>query len=818
MRNYKIFVQVVISVLFLVLLTVRPAMSQVDTSSIPTNLNTKQLSNEQVKLLMQKALNSGMSPDQIEAVARANGMSQAEIDKLKTRAEIMGAIKSSNKNGSTQRVLPSQNTHYPLPLSQRLPKTLTTNKAGEHVFGYSLFTNKELTFEPGVNIATPKNYQLGPGDILNIDVWGASEHNYQEIVSSGGNIIIPKVGPVFISGLTVSQATAKIKKYLSKIYEGLDKGNTFMALSLGGIRSIRVNIVGEVILPGTYDLSSLSSVFNALYAAGGPSEDGSLRDVKIIRNNKVVANLDFYKFLTQGILPGNMRLQDQDIVFVSPYHERVRIKGQVKRNMYFDMKPGETLKNLIYYAGGFTGKAYTQRIKVIRKTPQEKKILVVSSNEEDTMQLKNGDVVLVDSILNRFQNRVEITGAVMRPGAFSLDSSKTLRALIHNADGLREDAYKKRISVYRLRQDLVRKAIPVDLTKLLHSKLMFPLQKNDSVHIPSVFDIREKSYVAIHGQVARPGVYPFTENIRLEDLIIQAGGILESGFMARINVARRITDTLANKNYNQLSQTFQFSVGRNGELPDSAQNFKLRPFDQVFIRKAPTYTPQQLVSIEGEVKYPGKYSIRDRNERISDIIRQAGNLTSQAYLKGASLIRKKTSLLLHQKALKSVYASTNPEKSKILSTNNKYNVIGLDLAEILKKPGSSADLVVQPGDSIQILRKSQTVTVSGAVYRSNVIPYVKGMLLQQYISRAGGFTKDASRRNVYVVYANGSVKKTSKFLFLKDYPQINPGAEIIVPKKSHGTGKFRTTSVIGLSSALASLGLVIVTLVKTIHP
>lgn len=817
MRNYKIFVQVVIAGLFLMLLTVTPMMAQVDTGTNTAPINTEQLSNEQVKLLMQKALDSGMSPDQLEALARARGMSQAEIDKLKTRAEILSAVKSgNNSSGSNQRIIPRQNTNYPTPLSQRLAEM--PQKGNDRIFGYSLFTNKELTFDPGVNIATPKSYQLGPGDILNIDVWGASQQSYQEIVSPGGKIIIPKVGPIFVSGLTIDQATVKIRNYLSRIYAGLDHGNTFMEISLGGIRSIRVNIVGEVTLPGTYDLSSLASVFNALYAAGGPASDGSLRDVKIIRNNKTVATLDFYEFLTKGILSGNMRLQDQDIVFVSPYQDRVEIKGQVKRNMFFDMKPGETLKDLIYYAGGFTGKAYTQRIKIIRKTPQEKKILVVSSYEEDTVKLKNGDVIQVDSILNRFENRVQITGAVMRPGAFSLDSSRTLRKLIHNASGLREDAYKNRISVYRLRKDLVREAIPVDLSKLLSSNLTFPLQKNDSVHIPSVFDIREKSFVQIHGQVARPGVYPFTDNIRLEDLIIQAGGILESASMARINIARRIRDTLASENNNQLSQTFQFSIEKYGEMPDSVKNFRLYPFDQVFVRKSPSYTPQLLVSIDGEVNFPGKYSIRDRNERISDIIRQAGNLTSQAYLQGASLIRQKTSLLLHQKAIEAVYATNNPEKNKIVTSNDKYNVIGIDLGKILKDPGSSADLIVQPGDSIQILKRSQTVTVSGAVYRPNVIPYVKGMSLQDYISNAGGFSRDASRRNVYVIYANGSVKKTSKFLFFKDYPPISPGAEIIVPLKSRNMGRLPAASAIGLSSALASLALVVITIIKTIHP
>ncbi|MBN2615554.1 MAG: SLBB domain-containing protein [Bacteroidales bacterium] len=816
MYNYKIFLRFAAAGVILLLLSVVSLQAQ-ETGTGLTNINTEKLTTEQIKILMQKALQSGMTPDQIEALARARGIPQSEIDKIKTQAEIMNAVKSGTGNdGAAQKIIPMQKTNYPEPISKRLNMAL--KKRSERIFGYSLFTNKELTFDPGINIATPKNYQLGPGDILNIDVWGASQNSYQEIVSPGGKIIIPKIGPVFVSGLTVGQATTKVRNYLSKIYAGLKRGNTFMELSLGGIRSIRVNILGEVTLPGTYDISSLSSVFNAMYAAGGPAPDGSLRDVKIIRGNKTVASLDFYEFLTKGILPGNMRLQDQDIVFVSPYKDRVEIKGQVKRNMFFDMKPGETLKDLIGYAGGFTGKAFTQRIKIIRSTPQEKKILVVNTDEMDTVKLQNGDVIQVDSVLNRYENRVQITGAVMRPGAFSIDSSSTLRALIHHASGLREDAYQNRISVYRLKKDMVRELIPVDLKKLWASDNSFALQKNDSIHIPSVFDIKENSFIEIHGQVARPGAYPYTDNIRLQDLIIQAGGILESASMARINIARRVKDTVAVTNTNQISRTYQFSIKKNGILPDSVKNFKLSPFDQVFVRKSPTYMPQMLVSIEGEVKYPGKYSIQDRNERISDIIQQAGFLTSQAYLKGASLIRKKTSLLLHEKAIETVYKASNSENKKIIASNDKYDVIGIDLEKILSKPGSAADLVVQPGDSIQILRKSQTVTVSGSVYRPNVVPYVEGMTLGQYISSAGGFTKDASRGDVYVVYANGSVKKTSKFLFVRGYPPIGPGAQIIVPMKSRRPGRLPAATAIGLSSSLASLALVIVTLIKTIHP
>ncbi len=818
MRNCKIFLQVIFLGLVIFLLPAIHTQAQITTNTNLGSVKSEQLSDEQIKLLMQKAMNSGMSPEQIEALARAKGLPQAEIDRIKSRAEMFNAIKSVGDStaNTSHRVIPLQNTKYAVTAGKRLPdKRVGPITGSNRVFGFSLFTNKELTFNPGLNIATPENYQVGPGDIINIDVWGASQKSYQEIVSPEGKIIIPKVGPVFVSGLSIEEATAKLKKYLSKIYSGLTKGNAFMELSLAGVRSISVNMVGEVTLPGTYNLSSLASVFNAMYAAGGAADDGSLRNVKIIRNNKTVATLDFYNFLLNGVLPGNMRLQDQDIVFVSPYTVRVEIKGQVKRsNMFFDMKPEETLKNLIHFAGGYTSKAYTGQIKIFRKTATERKILVVDAAQQDTTVLKDGDVVVVDSVLDRFENRVQITGAVMRPGEFALGKAMTLRQLLHYADGLRQDAYQKRITVYRLKKDLIRETVSLNLSHLLKSDSTFLLQREDSVHIPSVFDIHEKSYLQIEGQVANPGVYPYTENIRLGDLIIQAGGMLESASLAHIDIARRVRDTISGKFTNKLSRTFKFMIGKDRNLADSARNFILSPFDHVFVRKSYSYSPQKLVSITGEVNFPGKYSIQNRNERVSDLIRQAGNPTPQAFLKGASLIRKRKTYLLHQKAIQTVNAANDARKNTIITSSSGFNVIGLNLEKILGHPGSAADLVLRAGDSLRILRKSQTVEVQGAVYRPNVIPFVEGMTLKQYASNAGGFTKDAIKRNIYVIYANGSVKKTSCFLGIKSYPKIEPGSEIIVPLKPKKNTRMSAATAISLTTALASLTLLIVSIVN----
>ena len=720
------------------------------------SVKSEQLTDEQLRKGIQKALESGMTPTEIEAMARAKGMSPTEIQKLKARMEkLYGSgsntnSKSGNQNGSdsefnkdgSQSSMGNEKAgfnyktiDYPNYFEARSKNGTPT--IDERNFGFSLFTNNDLTFEPSTNIATPKNYQLGPDDGLVIDIWGASQANYEQTITADGNIIIPNVGPIFLNGLTVEEATRKIRRELGKIYSGLSQGNTFVKVSLGIIRSIKVNIVGDVTLPGTYNLSSLASVFNAMYAAGGPSSNGSLRSIKIIRGNKTVADLDFYEFLLKGEQPHNMRLQDQDVIFVAPYINRVEITGQVKRNKLFDIKSNETLKDLIFFAGGFTGNAYTQRIKIFRKTGKENRVLDIASDQQGTTKLQNGDLIQVDSVLNRYENRVIINGAVMRPGIFAIDSVSTLKQLIKKADGLREDVFKNRVSVFRLRSDFTREVIPIDLTQLMNSNLDFPLQREDSVSIPAISDIREKYLVTIEGEIARPGAYPFAVNTRVEDLVIQAGGLLESASMAHLEIARRIKDEQSTSTNNQLAQTFQFTISKDLKLSDSATQFVLQPFDQVFIRRSPTYMPQLLVSIEGEVTFPGRYSITSRTERISDLIKRAGNITSEAYLKGASLVRQfSEGQKLHEKALETISNMKDSTKAGVLH-RAKYNTIGVDLEKIINNPGSPSDLFLQQGDSLRILKQSQTIQVTGAVYNPNTIPFINGMRLNQYVFERG---------------------------------------------------------------------------------
>ena len=708
------------------------------------------------------------------------------------------------------------------------------------IFGFSLFTNQDLTFEPSINIPTPKNYILGPTDDLIIDIWGASQATYRQKITPEGSILIPNLGPIYLSGMTIEEATGKITKELSAIFAGLRSGNSFIKVSLGSVRSIKVNLVGEISMPGTYTLSSLATVFNALYVANGPSENGSLRDVKVIRNNKPVAELDLYDFLLKGEQKDDIRLEDGDVVFIAPYQRRVDISGQIKRPGLFDMKSTESLKDLIYFAGGFTSKAYTQRIKIIRKTGKELKFLDIPTADQDTFRLSNGDEVKIDPILSTFENRVAIKGAVYRPGYFALDSTNTLKKLIRHAGGLKEEAFTNRILLFRLKDNFIPEVIPVDLSLLLPGNKDIFLQKDDSVFIPFFTDISEKDSVQIEGEVRKPGKFKYRSNMMAEDLIIQAGGFLESASFARMEIARRITNNMALTTGSQVVEIFQFPISKELKLADSVSKFLLKPFDMVFIRRSPGYGIQCLVSVEGEVLFPGKYSISRKKERISDLIQRAGNVTPEAYIRGASLMRKlsaadslnrlqtlgrllmagDTSILIKDRSNNEISFEINPENivnlkatlgAPQLSTGSKQQrlkllgqlimngdtaihfkntggnemVLGINLDYILRHPGSDRDLYIQENDVIRIPRETQTITISGALVYPTVVPFIYGKRAKAYINRAGGFSENAKTSKTYVIHANGSVSKTSRgWFFSNKYPRVEPGATIVVPEKN----------------------------------
>jgi len=772
-----------------------------------SKIKVDDLTDDQIKAIVQKAELSGMTESEIEIAAKAKGMSDSEILKFKKR---LAELKISTNNNKTS-VERNRDTNIEKDSTDK-----KENPLAKKIFGFSLFTNTNLSFEPSTNIATPLNYQLGPGDKLIIDIWGASQETYEQKVTAEGYIIISNLGPIYVNGMTIEQATAKIKKEISNIYAGLYSGNTFLKVTLGSVRSIKVNIVGDAELPGTYTISSLSTALNAIYAAGGPSENGCLRNIKIIRNNLVVAELDFYEFLLKGELPKNMRLQDEDIIFIPTYENRVEIKGAVKRNFLFDLKTSENLKDLIYYAGGFTDKAYNENIKISRKTGKQYKVFDISKLEQDTFKLKNGDVIAIDTVLQKYENRVRIEGAVNRPGEFAINNSLSLWELIEKAGGLREDAFKNRVIINRTQDDLSLKVIPVIVTDSIKLKSIL-LQKEDIVSVASIFDIQEEYVLNIEGEVKVPGKYPYAENTSIEDLIIKAGGFLESASLAKIEVSRRIKDNQSTSYNEKIAEIFQFQITQDLKVSDSASKFELMPFDNIYIRKSPGYTEQKMVQLEGEVLFPGFYSISSKSERISDIIARSGGITPEAYVKGTRLIRQiSSSKQLQLKDIEKLKERVNDTLPIDEHTINKTETtISIDLERILKKAGSKYDLFLEKGDVVKIPKEPQTVGLSGALLYPVVVRYMKGYGVRKYISSSGGFSDDAKPSKIYVVNISGSVKRTSRFLFIKNYPKVEPGAEIVVPQKTEKKG-MSTTEAIGFGTAMSSLALIIITIVNAL--
>ena len=659
---------------------------------------------------------------------------------------------------------------------------------------------------------------MGPSDELIIDVWGASQQTYQQKISPEGSIVISNVGPIYLTVMTIKEATCKIKNELSNIYAGLRGAspNTFLKVSIGNVRSIKINIVGEVYMPGTYTLPSLATVFNALYAAGGPSLNGTLRNVRVVRNGKTIAEVDFYDFMLKGEQKDNISLQDQDVVFINPYENRVEVKGEVKRPLMYDMNCKETLKNLIYFTGGYTGKAYSQQIKIFRKTSRENKVVDVSITQMDTFKMANGDEVMVDSILNRFENRIEIKGAVYRPGVFSLGDSITLKQLIYKAEGLRGDAFKNRAAIYRTKEDLTMEVIPVDLAALLNNSVKdILLQREDLIVVPSIFDIKEEYSLHIEGEVRKPGTYFYIANTSVEDLILQSGGLLESASFARLEIARRIKNSMAENTSPQVAEIYQFQISQDLKLTEADSKFTLKPFDQVFIRRSPGYMTQALVKVEGEVAFPGSYSIANKSERVSDLVKRAGGLTPEAYVKGARLVRKlPVDEQMRAKALKRLRAQLK-DSVKIDYTQENESAIGINLDEILANPQSAYDLFLQEGDLLKIPKELQTVRLSGEVLYPVIVRFKAGKGLKSYVSSAGGFGPEAKKSMTYIIYANGSIDRTHKVLFFNSFPKVEPGAEIVVPRKPERKG-LTTGEAVGISSALATMGLVIVSLINAL--
>ncbi|MBR0041751.1 MAG: SLBB domain-containing protein, partial [Bacteroides sp.] len=677
------------------------------------------------------------------------------------------------------------------------------------IFGHNIFTAENLTFEPNSNIATPTNYRLGPGDEVIIDIWGNSQDLIRQTISPEGTIQVNTLGPLYLNGRTVKEATNYLKQKLATIY-----ADSQINLSLGDTRSIQVNVMGEVKFPGTYMISSFSSVFHALYSAGGVNDIGSLRSIKVMRNGKVFANLDVYNFIMQGKFKDDIRLQDGDVVLVDPYESLIQITGKVKRPMFYEMKPTETVSTLLDYAGGFTGDAYKKAVRIVRKSGREYQIYNVDEIDFSVFRLADGDVLSVDSILQRFENRVEIRGAVYREGLYQLNGTvNTVKQLIKKAEGVRGDAFLNRAILDREREDLTHEIIPIDVKGLLNGIVAdIPLQKNDVLYIPSIHDLKEEQTLTIHGEVAFPGTYAYSDNMSIEDIIIQAGGLLETASAVKIEIARRVKDPKSTSFSTIIGQTYSFDLKDGFLIGDKANNFSLQPFDEVYVRKSPAYFAQQNVTISGEVMFDGVYSLQQKNERLSDVVSRAGGVTPDAYVKGARLVRQMNEEERRRQADVLRMARSGEEKDSIsiekLDMGTTY-AVGIDLEKALENPGSDYDLVLREGDQLYIPEYVNTVKISGSVMYPNTVLYKDGKKLKHYVNLAGGYGADAKKSKAYVIYMNGTVAKLSKY----KSSLIQPGCEIVIPSKPESK-KMSVAEVMSIGTTSASLATMIASMVN----
>ena len=690
------------------------------------------------------------------------------------------------------------------------------------VFGRDIFNKQNLTFQPSTNMATPANYLLGPGDQVVIDVWGASQQKFVETISPDGNITIEGVGLVRLGGLSVSKARSVLQSRLGQRYSDCQ-----FNLSVGDIRTIQVQVAGEVNMPGTYSLSSLSSAFNALYAAGGINDNGTLRDIKVYRSGRMIASVDVYDYLINGNSSGDVRLQDNDVIVVGAYDCLVNVTGKIKRPMWYEMKSSETVKQLMAYSGGYTGDAYTDKIRVTRKAGSEYSVYTVEEFDMASFHLKDLDEVQVDSVRPRYSNMVEVRGAVRHAGKFQLGGKiQTVRELLLAADGLSEDAYQERAVMHREKDDLTLEMVGVNLKDLLEGTVAdIPLKNNDLLFIPSRTEMLGDRKLTVHGEVLYPGVYPFADNTTIQDLILQSGGITEAASLARVDVFRRVRDVNAVTDNKQSAESFTFSLDETYALVQDT-TFYLKPFDEVYIRKSPAYQPQQNVSVRGQVNFAGQYSMTSKDYRLTDLIKAAGGFTQLAYVPGARLIRRMTEeeklqrdnslkqeqIRLYEESMKKEVTSSFEEMDTLLSM--KLNLddtypVALNLEAALKHPGSLEDIVLREGDVLTIPQYSNTVKISGEVLHPISMNYMKGKSLSYYISHAGGYGNKARKGNVYAVYANGGVEKIRK----RSSKAIQPGCEIVVPTKPEKVG-MTTSEIMAIASGGASLASVVVALIS----
>ena len=816
MKKYSIF----LLMLFVVLL---PASAQMSDQQAMKFIQQEVKAGTSQSQIVTKLMQKGVKIEQIrrlrnqydkELKARgAAGAADASVTAVDARMRSNGTGQKAQdvvvgKEGSTQAQLEQEADIQYAEIQQNINQRADVKMGPDSlkVFGRDIFNNKLLSFEPNMNIATPQNYVLGPGDVVIIDIFGASQKSENLTVSPDGDITVPGYGPIKVSGLSVASAQSKIRSTLGSRYS-----SSSLKISVGQTRSMMVNVMGEVKAPGNYTLSAFATVFHALYMAGGIDDLGTLRNIKVFRGGKQITVVDVYEYILNGRLAGNIRLQENDVIIVGPYDCLVGIQGNVKRPMFYEMRSSESVAQVIKYAGGFTGDAYKKSVRLVRKSGERYSVHNVEEFDMSSFKLADGDAITVDGMINRFENMVEVKGAVFRPGQFELGKSVTsVRSLIEAADGLTEDAFTARGVMYRMKEDRTLETMPLDIAGIMSGSVAdVALQNEDVLFIPTQADRVAERIVTIQGEVLSPGTFQFAENETIEDLVLRAGGLTDAASLIKVDVSRRIRDPKALKAGQDISKTYSFAL-KDGFVVDGDKGFVLEPYDVVQVRRSPGYMEPRNVRVEGEVVFEGSFTLSKKNERLSDLISAAGGVTAEAYVKGARLERTMTDdeRARMQKVLEMAQQNSGDKDSvKIaqLATSNIYTV-GIDLEKALANPGGDFDIVVREGDRLVVPEYNGTVKISGNVLFPNTVAFTNGKNWKYYINQAGGFGNRSKKSKTFIVYQNGTVSQVGK-------GKVEPGCEIVVPKK--GKRDFANlTQWIGIGSSLASLATMVVALTK----
>lgn len=768
-----------------------------------------QMSDEAVVKYALEGRQSGKSDQQIGKELLARGVTPEQVERLKQKYE---DSRTSSETVASDQVISGQRRERPRSSSDTLaveippvPDPAERGADSRAVFGRNVFRSRALTFEPNENQATPENYRLGPGDEVIIDIWGENERSLREEISPEGNIMVEQVGPVYLNGLTIKEANAKLRGVFGQIYAGVsgDSPASEVRVTLGRLRTIQVNVMGEVEMPGTYRLSSFATVFHALYQAGGVTDIGTLRNIRVLRSGREVASVDIYKYLFHGDSKDDIRLEEGDIVLVPSYDLLVEVTGCVKRPMRYEMEAGEPLSQLLAYAGGFTGDAYGREVRVVRTMGREHELFNVGSVGYGTFALMDGDSVAVGRVLDRYANRIEVQGAVYRPGMYELgEGTHTVRELIGRAEGLREDAFRGRALLFRERDDLTPEIVAVDLEGVLSGRLTdISLRRNDVLVVSSVHDLEDRGGFTIGGEVARPGVYPYAAHTTVEDLIVQAGGLLDGASTVKVEVSRRLKDPKSTTPSNGVGKVYAFSL-KEGLVVDGEAGFELAPFDVVEVRRSPGYQPQRQVVLDGEVVFTGNYTLIRKNERLSDLVKRAGGITDDAYVRGGRLIRRmnEEERAVRDAALRAAQQNRGADSvslEKLMADD--YYAVGIELDKALSNPGSDYDVVLREGDRLVVPEYVSTVKINGDVMYPNTTVYLKDKRVKYYIAQAGGYGARAKRNKAYIVYMNGRVAR------VKGRAKVEPGCEIIVPSK-RDRKRMGIAEILGLTTSAASIG------------